>query len=217
MTRRWRRAPLRFMTAPMDAVAHIPDVTDPIALFRGWFDEAIAQEPDLPDAMSLATATPRGQPSVRMVLLKDLSARGFVFYTNAESRKGKEIAANSHAAICFHWKSLGRQVRVEGILESVEEAEANAYWATRPRASQIAGWASPQSQPLGDRMTLQRRVEEFETRFGDGPIPRPPHWVGYRLKPSSIEFWQNLPNRLHERLVFYRDNERHWRTERLYP
>ncbi len=205
------------MTSPMNALALIPEVTDPIALFRRWFDDAVAQEPDLPEAMSLATATPDGQPSVRMVLLKDLSARGFVFYTNAESRKGKEIAANPRAAICIHWKSLGRQVRSEGILEPVAEAAANAYWATRPRASQIAGWASPQSQPLGDRATLQRRVDEFDARFGDGLVPRPPHWTGYCLNPSSIEFWQNLPNRLHERLVFHRDGEIRWRTERLYP
>jgi len=194
----------------------IPDASDPTALFRQWFDEAAAQEPGLADAMSLATATPDGKPSLRLVLLKDVSARGFVFYTNAESRKGEEIAANPAAAICFHWKSLRRQVRAEGQLEPVTAGEADAYWATRPRQSQVAAWASEQSRVLPSRALLQTRVAEFDTRFEGKPVPRPVQWTGYRLVPQVIEFWHDVPNRLHDRLVFRRSGDA-WLTERLYP
>lgn len=200
----------------MDISPLIPEASDPIALFSQWFDEAAAGEPNLPEAMSLATATADGKPSVRLVLLKDVGARGFVFYTNAESRKGIEIAANPAASICFHWKSLRRQVRVDGLLTSVTETEADAYWATRPRQSQVAGWASEQSRNLPSRALLQSRVEEFETRFAGRPVPRPVQWMGYCLAPQTIEFWHDAPNRLHDRLVFHRADNR-WRTERLYP
>lgn len=198
-------------TAPL-----IPEASEPFGLFQNWFDEAVAKEPDLPEAMSLATATPDGKPSVRLVLLKDAGPSGFTFYTNAESRKGIEIAANPAAALCFHWKSLGRQVRIEGTLEPVAPSEADAYWATRPRQSQVAGWASAQSQVLPDRAVLQSRVGEFEARFAGKPVPRPPQWTGFRLVPQSIEFWHDVRNRLHDRLVFHRDGGG-WRTERLYP
>ena len=157
----------------MDVSPLIPAASDPIALFRQWFDEAAAKEPDVPDAMCLATATPDGRPSARLVLLKGVSARGFVFYTNAESRKGEQIAANPAAALCFHWKSLGRQVRVEGTLGPVAPGEADAYWETRPRQSQVAGWASAQSRVLSDRALLLTRVEEFEARFAGKPVPGP--------------------------------------------
>jgi pyridoxamine 5'-phosphate oxidase len=200
----------------MSALSHIPDVSDPATLFRGWFDEAVAHEPDVPDAMSLATASPDGKPSVRMVLLKGFDERGFVFYTNAQSHKGEEIAANPHAALCLHWKSLGRQVRAEGTLSFVSDADADAYWASRPRASQVAAWASDQSRTLPNRATLQKRVEEADARFAGKSVPRPAHWKGYCLNPQTIEFWLNLPNRLHERLVFHRAGKE-WRTERLYP
>jgi pyridoxamine 5'-phosphate oxidase len=194
----------------------IPDTSDPIALFRAWFDEAVAKEPDVPDAMSLATATPDGKPSLRMVLVKDVTDDGFVFYTNADSRKGKEIAQNTAVAACFHWKSLGRQVRVEGTLTQVTNAEADAYWATRPRQSQVAGWASEQSRILPSRALLQTRVEEFEMRFAGKPVPRPVQWTGFRLTPQTIEFWHDIRDRLHDRLVFHRVGGA-WRTERLYP
>jgi len=200
----------------MDSTALIPEVSDPFALFRQWFDDAKAKESDLAEAMSLATATRDGKPSLRMVLLKDVSAGGFVFYTNIQSRKGGEIAVNPFAALCFHWKSLNRQVRVEGPLEHVTVAEADAYWTSRPRESQIAAWASQQSQTLPDRQMLQTRVKELEAQFAGKPVPRPAHWTGYRLMPSDIEFWHDVRNRMHERLVFHRAGDG-WRTERLYP
>jgi pyridoxamine 5'-phosphate oxidase len=202
--------------SPMTTPPLIPDASDPFGLFGHWFDDAKAKEPDLAEAMSLATATPDGKPSLRMVLLKDVSPQGFTFYTNAESRKGDEIAANPQAAVCFHWKSLGRQVRIEGALEPVTVAEADAYWATRPRQSQVAGWASEQSRVLPSRELLQTRVAEFDTRFADKPVPRPVQWTGFRLIPQTIEFWHDVRNRLHDRLVFHRQDAG-WRTERLYP
>lgn len=194
----------------------IPDIEDPLDLFRRWFDEAVAAEPDLPNAMSLATAAANARPSLRMVLLKDVSEGGFVFYTNAESRKGREIARNPHAAICFHWKSTGRQVRAEGTLSEVTLAEADAYHATRPRQSQIAAWASAQSAPLEGRVELETKVAQMEKRFAGGPVPRPPYWTGYRLRPEAIEFWTNVANRLHDRLLYERDGAR-WRARRLNP
>lgn len=194
----------------------IPDFKDPFDLFGRWLDEAIAQEPDLPNAMSLATATAAGKPSVRMVLLKGVSEGGFVFYTNAESRKGQEIAQNPHGALCFHWKSLGRQVRAEGPMSEVTSAEADAYHATRPRQSQIAAWASAQSRTIASRADLESKVAEMEKRFAGKPVPRPPFWTGYRLWPDAIEFWFNVANRLHDRLLFERDGTG-WRTHRLNP
>ncbi len=196
--------------------AAIPDFKDPFDLFGRWLDEAIAQEPDVPNAMSLATATAAGRPSVRMVLLKGVSDGGFVFYTNAESRKGVEIAQNPHGALCFHWKTLGRQVRAEGPMSEVTAAEADAYHATRPRQSQIAAWASAQSRAIAGRAELENKVAEMEKRFAGQPVPRPPFWTGYRLHPLSIEFWFNVANRLHDRLVFERDGTG-WRAHRLNP
>jgi pyridoxamine 5'-phosphate oxidase len=194
----------------------IPDFKDPFDLFGRWLDEAIAQEPDLPNAMSLATASAAGKPSVRMVLLKGVSEGGFVFYTNAESRKGREIAENPHGALCFHWKALGRQVRAEGPMSEVTAVEADAYHATRPRQSQIAAWASAQSRVIASRGELESKVAEMEKRFAGQPVPRPPYWTGYRLRPDAVEFWFNVANRLHDRLVFERDGTG-WRTHRLYP
>lgn len=194
----------------------IPDLTDPFELFRRWFDEAAAKEPDVPNAMSIATVGDGAKPSVRMVLLKDVSGGGFVFYTNAESRKGREIARNPNAALCFHWKSIGRQVRAEGVVSEVSAAEADAYHATRPRQSQIAAWASAQSAPLDGRGVLEEKVVEMEKRFSGGPVPRPPYWTGFRLIPEAIEFWANVANRLHDRVLFERDGAG-WRTRRLNP
>lgn len=202
----------------------LPELADPFALFSLWFDDAQAAEPADPNAMSLATATPDGRPSVRIVLLKGLDGegadpRGFVFFTNLDSRKGGELRANPHAALCFHWKSLTRQVRVEGAILPVSPAEADAYYATRPQGSRIGAWASDQSRPLADKAELVARVAAFEDKFGDGDIPRPPHWSGFRLVPSRIEFWHDRPFRLHDRLVYHRQEGAppRWRTERLYP
>jgi len=194
----------------------IPDLADPYELFRRWFADAKAREPDLAEAMALATATPDGKPSVRMVLLKDVNADGFVFYTNADSRKGQEIADNPAAALLFHWKSLGRQVRIEGVLTQVSDAEADAYWNSRPRASQIAAWASEQSRTLPRRGVLDDRVKDFEAKYAGGDVPRPAQWTGFRLAPSLIEFWHDVRNRLHERLVFHGHGTA-WQTTRLYP
>lgn len=194
----------------------IPDTADPIGLFRDWLKDAEGAEPDVPNAMSVATVGPGNRPSSRMVLLKDLGPQGFVFYTNTESRKGLEIAQNPFAAACFHWKTLGRQVRVEGRLSLTSAAEADAYWNSRPRGSQIAAWASDQSRPLDQRAALERRVSETETRFNGVPVPRPQHWLGYALDPDLIEFWLNVSNRLHDRLAFTRQS-RGWRSERLNP
>ncbi|WP_439577820.1 pyridoxamine 5'-phosphate oxidase [Elioraea sp.] len=180
--------------------------------------EAAKTEPNDPNAVCLATATPDGRPSARMVLLKGADARGFVFYTNLESRKGGELAANPHAALCFHWKGMGRSVRVEGPVEPVEAAEADAYYASRSRGSRIGAWASKQSRPLEGRWALEKAVAEYTLKFGLGEIPRPPFWSGFRVLPRRIEFWRNMPFRLHERVVFQRDDDAAaWRTELLYP
>lgn len=194
----------------------IPHTADPIGLFREWLKAAEASEPDVPNALCLATVGPGNRPSARMVLLKELGPKGFVFYTNSESRKGIEIAQNPFAAACFHWKSLGRQVRIDGRLSQVTAAEADAYWNSRPRGSQIAAWASDQSRPLDVRATLEQRVRDAEARFKDQPVPRPPHWLGYALDPETIEFWLNAENRLHDRLAFIREGMG-WRAERLHP
>jgi pyridoxamine 5'-phosphate oxidase len=189
--------------------------TAPIEHFARWFAEAQACEPEA-NAMTLATATASGAPAARMILLKDADARGFVFYTNLDSRKSAELAANPQVALCFHWKSLGRQVRVEGTVEPVSSAEADAYFASRPRESQIGAWASDQSRPLPSRAVLEERVAAAEARFAPGAVPRPPHWSGYRVLPSRLEFWEHKPFRLHDRLVYVRDGAA-WRSERLYP
>jgi pyridoxamine 5'-phosphate oxidase len=201
---------------------------DPIARFESWMAEAAKSEPNDPNAVCLATATPDGRPSARMVLLKgvdhDRPGGGFVFYTNLESRKGQELLANPQAALCFHWKSLQRSIRVEGPVEPVPEAEADAYYASRARGSRIGAWASRQSRPLEGRWALEKAVAEYTMKFGIGEIPRPPHWSGFRLLPQRIEFWRDMPFRLHDRQVFHRvagsgagDASAGWRIEALYP
>jgi pyridoxamine 5'-phosphate oxidase len=190
--------------------------TDPFALFEGWFAEALAGEPNDANAMALATATPGGAPSVRMVLLKQHGPEGFVFYTNAQSRKGAEILTNPQAALLFHWKSLRRQVRIEGALEEVPAAMADAYFRSRPRVSQLGSAASDQSHPLDARTTYLARVEALARQYPEGDIPRPPHWTGFRLVPQRIEFWLDRPNRLHERRRFTAADGG-WSSTLLYP
>jgi pyridoxamine 5'-phosphate oxidase len=189
---------------------------DPVRRFESWMAEASRSEPNDPNAVCLATATPDGRPSARMVLLKGADAGGFVFYTNLESRKGTELAANPHAALCFHWKTLQRSIRVEGPVETVSDAEADAYYASRARGSRIGAWASRQSRPLEGRFALEKAVAEHTLRFGLGEIPRPPFWSGFRLVPQRIEFWRDMPFRLHDRQVFHREGAG-WRVEALYP
>ena len=189
---------------------------DPIALFEEWLRAAQKAEPSDANAMTLATVDAAGLPDARMVLLKGVDGAGFSFFTNTESAKGRELAANAKAALVFHWKSLRRQVRVRGSVEPVSKAEADAYWATRARSAQIGAWASDQSRPLAGRHDFERRIAEVGLRFGLGAVPRPPHWSGYRVRPETIEFWRDRPFRLHERLVFERAGEA-WRTRRLYP
>ena len=191
-------------------------MTDPFALFDEWLAEARASEPNDPEAMALATADSEGRPSVRMVLLKARDSRGFTFHTNLESRKGGEIAANPRAALLFHWKSLRRQVRVEGAVEPVGQAEADAYFATRSRDSQLGAWASEQSRPLDHRDTFEGRYEEMRRRFEAGDVPRPPRWAGWRVAAERIEFWTDRDHRLHERRLFTRSGDG-WEEGLLYP
>jgi len=190
--------------------------SDPFELFDQWYAEARSAELNDPDAMALATADSEGRPSVRMVLLKGHGRNGFVFYTNRDGRKGGELAASPNAALAFHWKSLRRQVRIEGPVEGVASDEADAYYSTRVRDSQLGAWASDQSRPLDRRETLEARFAEVARRFEGQPVPRPPHWTGFRIVPNAIEFWSDGAHRLHERRLFTRDGDG-WSERLLYP
>ncbi|MBI1262689.1 MAG: pyridoxamine 5'-phosphate oxidase [Rhizobiales bacterium] len=192
--------------------------SDPFALFHEWMAKARETEPEDPNAMALATADADGYPDVRMVLLKVADENGFTFYTNLESVKGQELAANQRAALCFHWKSLRRQIRVRGIVSPVTTEEADTYFASRARDSQIGAWASRQSRPLAGRFELEKEVAKYAAKFGLGKIPRPPHWSGFRVTPLRIEFWRDRPFRLHDRMIFERtDIKAGWQTSKLFP
>ncbi|WP_166042005.1 pyridoxamine 5'-phosphate oxidase [Sphingosinicella sp. YJ22] len=191
-------------------------MTDPFALFDEWLAEARLSEPNDPEAMAVATVDAAGRPSARMVLLKGHGPDGFVFYTNQESRKGGELADNPNAALLFHWKSLRRQVRIEGTVTPVEAAEADAYFASRSRDSQLGAWASDQSRPLDSRATFEARFADVRARYEGGDVPRPPHWSGYRVMPERVEFWNDRAHRLHERRLFVRDGGG-WSEGLLYP
>ena len=193
--------------------------TDPIGLFERWFEDAKVKETDLPDAVALATTGADSMPDVRMVLLKSFDERGFVFYTNLESQKALELAENSRAALCFHWKSLTRQVRIQGIAEAVSDAQADAYFATRSKPSQIGAWASRQSRTLEGRFELETQVAKYTAKYAIKKVDRPPFWSGFRIVPLRIEFWRQRSFRLHDRRVFMRDDagQKGWKSERLYP
>jgi pyridoxamine 5'-phosphate oxidase len=194
------------------------EADEPFRLFQGWFDEAVKSEPRDPNAMSLATVDPDGMPDVRTVLLKGIDERGFVFYTNTESQKGQELAANPKAGLLFYWKSLNRQVRVRGPVERVTPEEADVYFATRPKGAQIGAWASQQSRPLESRLAFEKAVALYGARYALGTVPRPPHWSGYRIVPLKIEFWHDRPFRLHDRVEFRRGAlGGAWTKTRMYP
>ncbi|HEX8045962.1 pyridoxamine 5'-phosphate oxidase [Rhizobium sp.] len=191
---------------------------EPFALFAAWLREAESTEPNDPNAVALATVDEDGLPNVRMVLLKGFDSQGFVFYTNFESQKGQEILSQKKAAMCFHWKSLRRQVRLRGLVEVVSDKEADEYYKTRARGSRIGAWASKQSRPLEGRFALEKAVAEYTARYAIGDIPRPPHWSGFRIRPLSIEFWHDRPFRLHDRVEFRREvPEGAWEKVRMYP
>ena len=214
----WRKARMHVKAGPREDEMALDADQDPIELFRQWLGDAEKSEPNDPNAMALATADARGRPSVRMVLLKGVDGRGFVFYTNLDSDKGRQLAENPFAALCFHWKSLRRQVRIEGPVERVSDEEADAYYASRARDSRIGAWASKQSRPLSSRFELEKRVARYAAKYALGDVPRPPFWSGFRVLPERIEFWIDKPFRLHERLVFLRDGgDGAWVTQNLFP
>lgn len=190
---------------------------DPIEQFSAWFQQAVAAQVPQPNAMTLATVSPAGLPSARIVLLNGLDERGFIFYTHYRSRKGQELAANPHAALVFLWHELERQVRIEGQVERVAAALSDAYFQSRPRGSQLGAWASPQSQPIASREVLEAQFQGVSQQYADRPVPRPPDWGGYRVCPHTIEFWQGRPNRLHDRLRYRQDDRQTWQLERLAP
>jgi len=194
------------------------EADEPLRLFSAWMEEATRSEPADPNAMALATVDADGMPDVRMVLLKGADERGFVFYTNVESQKGRELDAHAKAALVFHWKSSNRQVRIRGAVERVTDAEADAYFATRPKQAQIGAWASKQSSPLESRAVFEQAVALYAGKYAIGEVPRPPNWSGYRIMPLRIEFWQDRPFRLHDRVEFRRENlSAAWNKTRLYP
>ena len=194
-----------------------PTETDPFAWFHRWMAEAEASEPSDPNAMTVVTVGPGGKPSARTILLKGVDPRGFVFYTNTQSRKGQELNGSPLISLLFYWKSLGRQIRIEGVVEPVTAAESDAYYATRPRISRLGAWASDQSRPLSNRAELERRLQQFEEQYPGEDIPRPPHWSGFRVLPDRFEFWQNMPFRLHDRTIFERTPGGGWTNGKLFP
>ncbi len=209
-------APLKHPTS--STTGDFTEADEPLRLFGAWFEEAKKSEPRDPTAMALATVDARGLPNVRMVLMKGFDERGFVFYTNIDSAKGVELDASRNGALLFHWKSLNRQVRLRGPVDRVEDAEADAYFATRPRLTQIGAWASKQSAPLESRHALEKALALYTARFALGAVPRPPQWTGYRLLPLVIEFWHDRPFRLHDRIEFRREApDAPWHSTRLYP
>jgi pyridoxamine 5'-phosphate oxidase len=194
------------------------EADEPLALFAAWMAEAVKSEPRDPNAMALATIGADGIPDLRMVLMKGFDQQGFVFYTNTGSQKGRELKADPKAALLFYWKTLNRQVRLRGPVETVTDAEADAYFATRPRGAQIGAWASKQSEPLESRLAFEKAIALYTAKFGIGAVPRPPHWSGYRIVPMAIEFWHDRPFRLHDRIEFKRERPgAPWRKTRLYP
>lgn len=212
----WPRRSIRIVKSLTDG--DFTEASEPFALFERWFSDATASEPNDPNAMALATVDPDGLPNVRMVLMKGWDEAGFVFYTNTESAKGRELLSGKKAALVLHWKSLKRQVRVRGPVEIVTDAEADEYFHSRPRDSRIGAWASQQSRPLESRFALEKAVAINAAKYAIGDVPRPPHWTGFRIRPVEIEFWHDKPFRLHDRIVFRRPApEGGWTKARLYP